>query len=124
MAQHLGFHVISTQKQYVRPAVAGTPDHQRKFDEVNSELAYNLALYEGAVDPMTNHFTTVIPSRCHEASERWAAIASHPITPQLITSLRDDSISNRDRTECHDELVDVAEAVFAEEAEWRTERGD
>jgi len=116
--------VISTQKQYVRPAVAGTPDDQRKFDQVNSELAYNLELGEGAVAPMINHFTTVIPSRCREASERWARHRFSPAVPQLISLLRDDSIGNKDRTGCHDELVDVAEVVFSEDVEWRTERGD
>ncbi len=40
MAQHLGFHVISTQKQYVRPAVAAKTEDELKFREVNNELAY------------------------------------------------------------------------------------
>ncbi|WP_231999077.1 hypothetical protein [Mycobacterium sp. 1081908.1] len=124
MAQQLGFHVISTQKQYVRPAVAGTPDDRRKFEEVNSELGYNLELHEGPVDQMTKHFTRTIPDRCQEASERWAQFAAHPEVPDLITRLRDDDISNQDRTVAHDMLIELAEEVFTEDVEWRLERND
>ncbi|WP_231995200.1 helix-turn-helix domain-containing protein [Mycobacterium sp. 852002-10029_SCH5224772] len=99
MAQHLGFHVITTERQYVRPAVAATEVDRRKFDEVNSELVYNLTLNESAVPQMVNHFTKVIPGRSREASSRWSAFVSHPDVPRLITLLRDDSISNEERTE-------------------------
>jgi hypothetical protein len=118
MAQHVGFHVIATQRQYVRPAVAGTVDDARKFDEVNTELAYNLALNEGFVEPMVKHFTRTIPERSSEAVERWARFVAHPDVPLLISRLRDDSISNTDRRECMEELVEAAEDVFGEDAEW------
>jgi hypothetical protein len=124
MAQQLGFHVIATQKQYVRPAVAGTDGDRRKFDEVNEELAYNLALNEDSVPPMVGHFTRSIPSRYSDASERWGAFVTHPDVPALIEQLRDDDISNDDRTRLHHELVDAAEQVFADDAEWRIEADD
>jgi hypothetical protein len=118
MAQHIGFHVIATQRQYVRPAVAGNPDDARKFEEVNTELAYNLALHEEAVEPMIGHFTKTIPGRSSEAVERWSNFVAHPDVPQLISRLRDDGISNRKRRECVQELVQAAEDVFDEDAEW------
>ena len=47
---------------------------------------------------MVQHFTTVIPSRCEEAVSRWSTFVTHPDVPDLIVSLRDDRISNEERT--------------------------
>lgn len=119
MAQQLGFHIIATSRQYVRPAVAGTAEDARKFDEVNAELDYNLELNEGHVAPMIRHFTKVIPARIDEACTRWANFVEHPDVPRLISLLRDDSIVGEDRTDFHVELIDAAGDVFGEDIEWR-----
>jgi hypothetical protein len=124
MAQHLGFHIIATQKQYVRPAVAATEEDRRKFDEVNDELAYNLERHEDSVPAMVGHFTRSIPSRCSEACSRWEAFVGHRGVPELLERLRDDDISNDDRKRFHDDLVEVAEDIFADDAEWRTESSE
>lgn len=118
MANHLGFHVIATKRQYVRPAVAGNAEDARKFEEVNTELAYNLELHEDIVEPMVKHFTKLIPERSSEAVERWSAFVAHPEVPRLIGLLRDDSISNLDRHTYVGELNGAAEDVFGEDAEW------
>lgn len=118
MAKQLGFHVIETWRQYIRPAVAGGPDAARLFAEVNDELGYNLELHESSVDPMINHFTTVIPPRCQEASERWAQFVDYPGVPELLTQMRDDTISNDDRHTYLSGLADAAQDVFDEPAEW------
>jgi hypothetical protein len=118
MARQLGFHVIATQHQYVRPAVAGTLEDARKFEEVNTELAYNLQLREDVVDPMVNHFTTIIPGRSVEAADRWAIFVSHPDVPNLLAQLRDDAISNADRTQLHADLIEAATEALGEDMEW------
>jgi hypothetical protein len=86
----------------------------RLFEEVNTELAYNLELHERVVEPMVQHFTTVIPSRCEEAVSRWSTFVTHPDVPDLIVSLRDDRISNEERTSLHEELIVAAEEAFGE----------
>ncbi len=118
MAQQLGFHVISTWRQYVRPAVAHADDDARKFEELNTELAYNLELHEGSVEPMVNHFTTVIPKRCDEAAERWGQFVDHPDVPELIHRMRDDAITNTERHDTLGELAAAARDVFGEDIEW------
>ena len=54
MAQQVGFHIIQTRRQYVRPAVAATDEDARLFQEVNTELEYDLELHEGVVEQMVN----------------------------------------------------------------------
>jgi hypothetical protein len=119
MAQQLGFHIIATWRQYIRPAVAGTTDDARLFEEVNTELAYNLELNEGAVPPMVRHFTQVIPGRCEDAIHRWSTFVTHPDVPDLIATLRDDGITNKERTRLHEELIEAAEDAFGEGIHWR-----
>lgn len=118
MAQQWGFHVIQTWRQYVRPAVAHTDDDARKFDELNTELSYNLELHEGSVEPMVKHFTGVIPKRCDDAAARWGLFASHPEVPDLIHHMRDDAISNNDRYQTLGALAAATREVFAEDVEW------
>lgn len=118
MAQQLGFHVIQTWRQYVRPAVAHTDDDGRKFEELNTELAYGLELHEGSVEPMVKHFTRVIPKRCDEAATRWGQLVAHSDVPDLIHRMRDDAISNTDRHETLGELAAAARDVFGEDIEW------
>lgn len=118
MAQQLGFHVIETWRQYVRPAVAHTDDDARKFEELNTELAYNLELHEGSVAPMVKHFTAVIPKRCDDAAARWGLFASHADVPDLLQRMRDDRISHTDRYETLGELASAAREVFSEDVEW------
>lgn len=118
MAKQLGFHVISTWRQYVRPAVTTGSEGRRKFEEVNTELGYNLDLHEGSIEPMVNHFTDVIPARCVEASDRWAQYVAHPDVPKLFARMRADTISNHDRHTYLSKLAAAAQEVFGEDAEW------
>jgi len=118
MAQHIGFHVIQTRRQYVRPAVAGTDDDARKFEEVNAELAYGLELHEGAVEQMVGHFTKIIPKRSEEAVARWAKVAAHSDVPDLVSRLRDDSLRTDDRTYYLKELSLAALEAQGEDGEW------
>jgi hypothetical protein len=118
MAHQLGFHVIQTWRQYIRPAVAHTDGDARKFEELNTELAYNLELHEGSVEQMVNHFTGVIPKRCDEAATRWGQFVAHPDVPGLIHRMRDDAITNTERYESLGDLAAAARDVFSENIEW------
>jgi hypothetical protein len=118
MAQHVGFHVIQTRRQYIRPAVAANADDRRKFEELNVELSYGLDLNEGPVDQMAAHFTKTIPSRSQEAVARWSRFVSHPDVPGLITKLRDDSIIGQDRTYYLSELSAAALHAQGQDGEW------
>ena len=121
MAGQLGFHLIYTANQYVRPAVAGTEDDERKFNEVNTELAYRLALNEGAVPQMVKQFTTAIPGRIEEATARWAQFCSHPEVPDLLRALRDPKLTYHVRHMLLNKLGDAAADVFTEPVPWRPE---
>lgn len=121
MSAQLGFHLIYTGTQYVRPAVAATPDDERKFTEVNTELAYRLTLNEDSTPQMVRQFTKSIPGRIDEAADRWTQFCSHPQVPDLLRSLRDPKLEYEDRQEFLGELADATEDVFAEDCEWRHE---
>ena len=108
MAKQMGFHVVGTWRQYVRPIVAGAPEDERKFTEVKDELASNLALHEGSVEQMVNQFVSVLPGRMDDVVARWRAVALHPDVPDTLARLRNDGISNDER---RDALVDLREAV-------------
>lgn len=118
MAKQMGFHVIETWRQYVRPIVASSSEDERKFNEVNAELQYNLALDEGPVTPMVKQFITVLPRRIEEAAARWSAVASHPAVPARLGELRDDSISFEDRSTAVASLKEAVNEVTGEEGIW------
>lgn len=118
MAQQLGFHVIQTWRQYVRPAVAHTDEDARKFEELNTELSYNLELHEDSVEPMVKQFTGVIPKRCDDAAARWGLFVAHPDVPDLVHRMRDDGISNDERYDTLGELAAAAREVFSEDVDW------
>lgn len=123
MAQQVGFHLIETKTQYVRPVVRLGEDGERKFDEVDRELGFQLTAHEESVVPMVRQFTATLPGRIDEVSERWAAFAQHPDVPDLIARLRDDEISNAVRHESVAELGSCAEEVTGEATTWtNTER--
>lgn len=110
MAKQMGFHVIGTWRQYVRPIVGSSVTDREKFDQVNSELAFNLELHESDVDEMVNHFTKVIPKRIGSdgATDRWSAVIGGGDAADLLKTLRDDAITGADR---HNALMELAEAV-------------
>lgn len=91
----------------MRPIVAGSPEDERKFTEVNDELAYNLTLHEGSVEQMVNQFVSVLPGRM-DVVARWRTVALHPDVPATLALLRNDGISNDER---RDAMVDLREAV-------------
>lgn len=110
MAKQMGFHVIATWRQYIRPIVGASEVDRAKFDQVNDELAFNLALHDSDVDEMFDHFKKVIPKRINndDAPDRWSAVVAQPDVPGLLKSLRDDNVSGADR---HNALMGLAEAV-------------
>ena len=119
MANQMGFHVIATWRQYVRPIAASYDEGAReRFDQVGDELGFNLELREEAVGPMIDHFTKHLPKRADEASRRWAAICGHPDVPALLHVLRNDDLAWTDR---HMLLVDLGNAVgqaLGEDVKW------
>lgn len=117
MAKQMGFHVVETQTQYVRPVVA-IGERERKFDEVNDELGFRLTAYEGAVKPMERQFSTYLPARIDSIAERWNAFAQHPRVPDVVAYLRDDEITNQQRHRSVDELGSIAVEVFGETVTW------
>jgi hypothetical protein len=79
MARRMGFHVIETKTQYVHPVVLEKDDvAQRKYDEVVEELGFKLTPHEGAVPPMVQQFSTILPERIDDAAERWGLVSDHP----------------------------------------------
>lgn len=118
MAQQLGFHVIETWRQYVLPTIGRGEDDRRKFDELNSELSYNLQLHEDGVEQMVKQFTTVIPKRCNQAAERWGEFVEHPEVPGLLRRMRDDALPHDERHRSLAQLVEAAGDVFHEEVTW------
>jgi hypothetical protein len=39
-ARQIGFHIITTRNQYIRPVILNDEANARKLDEVNEELGY------------------------------------------------------------------------------------
>jgi len=117
-ARHVGFHIIETRVQYVRPIVRETEGGARKFDEVNDELGYGVVANDDAVTPMINQFRRTLPPRLDEVSERWRKFADHPEVPDLLAYLRDDEVQGRNRRNSLNALAAIAEQVHEEEARW------
>lgn len=104
----IGLHAIETQTQYVRPIILGVEDGERKFNEVNEELGYNLTTHDGRVAPMERQFITTLPGRIDDVAERWSAFANHPDVPDLVSMLRDDEI---DKSTRHGVVAQLSECV-------------
>lgn len=107
MAEHLGFYVIQTRRQYVRPFLAETELGRRHLAEVNDELAYNLEPEGGPVEPMVKHFRVTLQSVAQRTAERWAVSA--PLMADTFATLRDDSLRYAERAAAMDELAELAE---------------
>ena len=118
MARQIGFHIITTRNQYIRPVILNDPANARKLDEVNDELGYRLVAHDEAVAPMVKQFRQILPARLDEAAARWAAFSAHPDVPDLVAALRDDEISAEERLSFKDELGRCAEEVTGEDALW------
>jgi hypothetical protein len=119
MAQQMGFHVIETKTQYVRPVVAEKDDDaRRKFEEVNQELGFNLTTHEDEVAPMISQFADTLPRRMGNASERWRTVAAHPRVPDLLAQLRDDEIPDDSRHGYLEELGQSVQEATGEDVGW------
>lgn len=119
MAKQMGFHIIPTWRQYVRPVVTRYDETaQRKFEEVRDELGYNLEPHEDAVEQMVNQFTKTLPKRTEEASQRWAAICAREDVIEHLHQLRDDQLMYAERREVIAELGQAVGEVLGEEARW------
>lgn len=128
MARQMGFHIISTWRQYVRPVVTRYDDTaQRKFEEVRDELGYNLEPHEDAVEQMVNQFIKTLPKRTEEASQRWAEVCGRENVVEHLHDLRDDRLMYDERREVIAELGKAVGEVLGEEVRWTgqpTEDGD
>jgi hypothetical protein len=119
MARQMGFHVIETRTQYVRPVVLEKDDvARRKYDEVVEELGFKLTPHEGSVPPMVQQFSTILPERIDDAAERWGLVSDHPRVPDLLALLRDDEIPLADRYACLVELGQSVEEATGEPTRW------
>jgi hypothetical protein len=122
MARQMGFHVIPTWRQYVRPVVARFDETaQRKFEEVRDELGYVLEPHEGAVEPMVNQFTKVLPGRIEDASQRWGAICRNETVVDLLHALREEGLEYDERHEVVTELGHEVGKVLSEAVQWTGE---
>lgn len=117
MAEQLGFYVIQTHRQYVRPFLVETDNDKRLFDEVNHELAYNLMPEDGPVEPMVRHFRTPLQKVAERTAQRWGAHAA--VTGDVFATLRDDRLSYSQRAAALDELAQLAAAELREDVTWR-----
>ncbi|UOE43170.1 hypothetical protein [Agromyces larvae] len=124
MARQIGFHLITTRNQYIRPLILNDADNARKLEEINREFEYRLVPHDEAVPAMVKQFRQYLPARIDEAAERWAAFAAHPDVPDLVAALRDDEISNQERAEFKDELGRCVREVTGEDVLWAADEAD
>lgn len=112
MAEHLGFYVISTKRQYVPPSLIG-----RELDEVRAELAYDLEPYDEAPPPaLVNHFSTTLVSVADRTSDRWAMSA--PGLAACFKALRPERLRPADRKVLIAELRERAERIHGGPLKW------
>ena len=89
MAEHLGFYVISTKRQYVPPSLAGP-----ELDEVRAELGYDLKPWPDVPPPaMVKHFSTTLQGVAERTATRWRISASQ-LGP-YFAQLRDPRLHDR-----------------------------
>jgi hypothetical protein len=98
MAEHLGFYVIATKRQYVPASLAG-PD----LDAVRTGLGYDLEPWDERAPPaMVRHFSTTLQGVADRTASRWhnsaVALADH------FAALRNTGLSAAERTARIEEL--------------------
>jgi hypothetical protein len=109
MAEHLGFYAISTKRQYVPAALAGTAE----LAEVVDELGYQLEPLPDVPPPaLVRHFTTTLQSVAARTADRWRASAEH--LADLFTSLRNDRVRHDERTGLLHRLRETAADVHGD----------
>ena len=118
MARQVGFYVIQTHRQYVRPFVAETDEGRCYLSELNSELAYDLTPEAGPVNPMVEHFHTPIQRVADRTAERWAAVAG--LIASTVGRLRDDALTYDERAAYMDELATMTAAALWENPDWHS----
>ena len=124
MAKQMGFHLITTRTQYVRPVIANIEDGERRFREVGDELAFRLELHDGRVQQMVDQFEKYLPNRIEEAAQRWQAIADHEDVPDLVAALRDEELPHDQRTAFRNTLARCVEEATLEPARWAAAEHD
>jgi hypothetical protein len=117
MSQQLGFYVIQTYRQYVRPNLA-TGHDATLLAEVNNELGYDLIPEDGPVDAMVGHFRRQIPERAADSAARWAITA--PAAFELFAELRKDSLNFSERANATDRLAEAIAEAHGEPVDWRS----
>lgn len=118
MALQLGFYVIQTHRQYVRPFLAEGEATKAHLDEVNDELGYDVVPEAGPVDAMTRHFREPIQVVAERTAERRALSA--PLMAETFAQLRDDGLSYTARADAMSVLAQLAEEAHGEETRWAT----
>jgi hypothetical protein len=114
MATQLGFYILETKRQYIRPNLPD-PAH---LEEVRQELGYlDLEPHDGPINAMVRHFTHLLPARAAEAARRWKIIGP-PLVDDFKT-LRPGNLSHRDRSATVDEIAEQARVLLGEDPTWR-----
>ncbi len=116
MARQLGFYVLQTHRQYVRPHLIETDDSRRHLEEVNAELAYDLVPHGESVPQMVEHFRRQLQAAATRTAERWAVTA--PAAGQAFEILRNDALNYGERAQAMQELAEITGEAHAEPMEW------
>jgi hypothetical protein len=116
MAQDLGFYVISTKRQYIRPLITATEEGRRAFQEVCDELGYWLEPHENAVPEMITHFAETLPSVAKRSAVNWGGIGSQ--YNDIYRDLRRDDINHERRRYLFGELAFQTGMATGESMRW------
>jgi hypothetical protein len=114
MSIEIGFRIIETNRQYLRPHADVRPD---TFEAVKEDLGFtDLVQTEEADSIITGVFATSLPKEARGIAERWAICG-----PELIDhfeQLREDSLSDKDRDNALSELKEVAAELPGCDIRW------
>jgi hypothetical protein len=115
MAKSLGFYVISTLRQYIRPLIVSNETDRRAFEEVRDELGYHLVPHDTAVPEMVSHFTDKVPRLAKRTADNWRFAGAQ--FSELYGELRE-KISHKRRSGLFDELAFHAGTAIGESVDW------
>lgn len=105
------------QRQYAPPNLRAT--EPRLFDEVRSELGYDLDVTTGANTAQVKHLTQTIPSVANRTASAWKLSAAS--LHHLFRSLRDERVSHQSRMTMLEQLTETATAAHGGQLQqWHT----
>jgi hypothetical protein len=77
MAKDLGFHVVATRHQFIRPGTFVAEAARRHLDEVRAGLGFHdLLMHETSHPSVFNQFRSVLPRVIGVSAERWRDFGS------------------------------------------------